>query len=101
MTNLLARWALELMIEIAEATLGVTDLVYGTWRVILAKDPAFPLRKARLRSVVACLVGVARFHQGIRAIGEAQIKLRIAPEVGTAFTIRIARAEAILMQYKA
>ena len=80
------------MIEIAEATGGIANFVYGTWRVILAKHPAFPLRKARLRSVVACLVGVARFYQGIRAIGEAEVQVRIAPEVGTTFIVRITRA---------
>ena len=90
--DLLTWRALKRVVVIAEATLGVANFVYGTRRVILAKDPAFPLRKARLRGVVAGLIGVARLDHSIRPIGEAQINLRIAPEVASAFIVRITRA---------
>ena len=90
--DLLTWRALKRVVVIAEATLGVANFVYGTRRVILAKDPAFPLRKARLRGVVAGLIDVARFDHGVRPIGEAQINLRIAPEVASAFIVSITRA---------
>ena len=91
-TNLVVRRTLEHRVVIAEAILGVANFVYVTRRIILAKHPALPLRKARLRSVVATLVGVARFRQGVRAIGEAQIEFCITPEVASAFIVRITRA---------
>jgi hypothetical protein len=90
--HLLTGWALEGMVVIAEIILNVANLVRLARRIILAEHPAFPLRKARLRSVVACLVSVARFDHRVRTIGKTEVCFGIAPEVITALVIRIARA---------
>ena len=89
------------MVKVTEASFDITNLIRITLPVILAINPAFPLRIAVEAWVVASLVDVARLDHRIWAIGETEVGFRIAPEISRARIIRITRTQAILMKHQA
>ena len=91
MAHLFTGWALEYVIEIAESTSDIANLIRCARGIVLAINPAFPLRNAGKSGVIAGFIRVTRLNHRVRAIGEAQICFGIAPEVRGARVIRITR----------